>query len=410
MTRRLLVGLIALGAAGVWTVATDAQQKKADWLTDGGDPQRTAWQRNETILTKANVKEVKLLWKIQLDNQPRQMHSLFPPLIAGNVSTAASTKEIAIVAGVSDTIYGVDVDSGKLLWKKHFDSTFQEQTGGRGGGTLCPGGLTATPVLDQPSPGKYIAYAVSWDGRLRKLDVATGEEIEPPALFLPPNGKPYALNLVNGVIYTTTAQGCGGNPNNFYSYDLATTLKQKASVTIPDADFRSSPLVFQWKDKDVVAAAGKGTLYLFESTALSRGPIATAGLPGSGKFEAGALATWVDAQNVRWLAAPSARAIVTFKVVEADGKTAIQQGWTSRDIASPLPPLVVNGVLFTVSTGSKLVPSVLYAIDASSGNVLWNSGRTITTSVKGGLSAGQGNVYVPGGDGTLYAFGFAIEK
>src|SRR5262249_33977183 len=36
------------------------------------------------------------------------------------------------------------------------------------------------------------------------------------------NGKPYALNLVNNVIYTHTAQGCGGNPNMVYTYDLAT--------------------------------------------------------------------------------------------------------------------------------------------------------------------------------------------
>ncbi len=39
---------------------------------------------------------------------------------------------------------------------------------------------------------------------------------------MPPNGKPYALNLWNNVIYTHTAQGCGGNPNIVYSYDLTT--------------------------------------------------------------------------------------------------------------------------------------------------------------------------------------------
>jgi len=256
MTPRLLAGLLALGTAGVWTVATGAQQKKADWLTDGGDPQRTAWQRNETILTKTTVKDMKLLWKIKLENEPRQMHSLFPPLIAGTVATAAGTKEIAIVAGVSDNIYGIDVDSGTLLWKKHFDSTFQEQTGGRGGGTLCPGGLTATPVLDQAAPGKYIAYAVSWDGRLRKLDVATGEEIEPPALFLPPNGKPYGLNLVNGVIYTTTAQGCGGNPNNFYSYDLATKKVGNFNPGSGGLWPRTGPSV--GKDGTVYAGSGDG--------------------------------------------------------------------------------------------------------------------------------------------------------
>jgi outer membrane protein assembly factor BamB len=53
---------------------------------------------------------------------------------------------------------------------------------------------------------------------------------------------------------------------------------------------------------------------------------------------------------------------------------------------------------------------VLYAIDAATGKDLWNSGKTIATVARGGLSAGQGNVYVPGAEGTLDAFGFAIEK
>jgi hypothetical protein len=44
----------------------------------------------------------------------------------------------------------------------------------------------------------------------------------PPAKFMPPNGKPYAMNLLNNVIYTHSAQGCGGNPNMAYTYDLAT--------------------------------------------------------------------------------------------------------------------------------------------------------------------------------------------
>ena len=53
---------------------------------------------------------------------------------------------------------------------------------------------------------------------------------------------------------------------------------------------------------------------------------------------------------------------------------------------------------------------MLYAIDAATGKDLWNSGKTITSIIQGGLSGRQGNVYVPGADGTLYAFGFAIEK
>ena len=39
---------------------------------------------------------------------------------------------------------------------------------------------------------------------------------------MPPNAKPYGLNLWKNVIYTTSAQGCGGNPNYVYAFDLAT--------------------------------------------------------------------------------------------------------------------------------------------------------------------------------------------
>ncbi len=194
----------------------------ANWLTDGGNPQRTAWQKDEHLLTVANVKNLTLKWKYKTDNEPREMHAMFPPLIAGRVNTAAGPKQLAIVAGVSDNIYAVDVATGTLLWKKHFESTFYPGPNTRFG-TLCPGGITSTPVLVPAStPGKFIAYAISWDGRLHQLDVASGADVAPSELFLPPNGKPYALNLWNGVLYTTTAQGCGGNPNLIYAFDLAT--------------------------------------------------------------------------------------------------------------------------------------------------------------------------------------------
>jgi outer membrane protein assembly factor BamB len=98
------------------------------------------------------------------------------------------------------------------------------------------------------------------------------------------------------------------------------------------------------------------------------------------------------------------------KLAEQEGKLSLVPGWISRDIAAPVTPLVVDGVLFTSSSGAKTIPAVLYAFDAATGKDLWNSAKTMTSSVKGGLSAGQGNVYVPGADGMLYAFGFAIEK
>jgi hypothetical protein len=263
MRRRLVTAaLIALNWAAVWVAVPGAQRKpaKAHWLTDGGDPQRASWQRNETLITKDSVKNMKLMWKVQLDNKPRQMHNLFPALIVSDVATMEGPREIAVVAGISDNIYGIDVEKGTLLWSRQFDSTFTEQPGGRGGGVLCPGGLTATPVVAATeTPGKYTIYAASWDGRLRQLNVADGKDIAPPEPFMPPNGKPYALNLWKDVIYTTTAQGCGGNPNTVYGYDLAT---KKVGQYMPGSGGmwpRSGPSI--GKDGTVYAGTGDGDYF-----------------------------------------------------------------------------------------------------------------------------------------------------
>ncbi len=217
----VVIGLVGLSLAPVRSAATETPG--ADWLADGGDAARTGWQRHETLITPATAKDLALLWRVHLDNVPRQMHALHPALIVGQATTSAGPKEIAVVAGVSDTLFGLDVAQGTLLWSHQFDHAFTPPPGGRGMSALCPGGQTAVPVIGPgEAAGHYVIYAASWDGRLRQVDVATGREIAPPAPFMPPNGKPYALNLANGVIYTTTAQYCGDHPNAVYAFDLAT--------------------------------------------------------------------------------------------------------------------------------------------------------------------------------------------
>src|ERR1700736_2973997 len=79
----------------------------AEWPTDGGNSKRSNWQQDEKILNKDNVKDLKILWKIKLDNVPHEMHSLFPPLIVDSVATTEGTKQIAIEAGIDDKIYAL---------------------------------------------------------------------------------------------------------------------------------------------------------------------------------------------------------------------------------------------------------------------------------------------------------------
>src|SRR5262249_11450718 len=154
------------------------------WLTDGGDNQRTGWQRNETILTKDNVKNLKLLWKIQTDNEPRALHGLMPVLIVGRLNTANGPRQVGIVSGISDNLYAFDVEAGQIIGRKHW--TYEEAGGGRGGsgggrgpesgrgptdprhlGFLRPGGSSDVPVIGPADPqGRRPVYFVTGDGVL----------------------------------------------------------------------------------------------------------------------------------------------------------------------------------------------------------------------------------------------------
>jgi outer membrane protein assembly factor BamB len=200
----------------------------SDFLTEGIDNARTGWLKDEKVFTTANVGSMKLLWRVRLDSNPRAMHNLFAPLIAQSVTTAGGTREMGLVAGVSDDLFALDLANGQVLWRRKFENRLTNQAPVTN--VLCPGGQVAVPTMVQRAPGQYTVYALSWDGKLHQINLADGENIAPPEKFIPGNGKPYALNYKDGVIYTATAQGCGGLTNAFYAFDLAS---RRATTFIP---------------------------------------------------------------------------------------------------------------------------------------------------------------------------------
>jgi len=307
---------------------------------------------------------------------------------------------------------------------------------------------------------------------LHFLNVAHGLDVGPPVKFLPPNANAQGLIVVDEVAYVATMQGCGGVANGVWALDLASkqvttwksnggvagfagpamgsdgtlyvattegelvalepkTLQLKDSYTAGKPEFTSSPVVFGYQGKTLVAATTKdGRVHLLDTAALGGADRQTPlyKTPADSKaadFVPGALASWQDPGGTPWALAPAADAIVAFKVVERDGAPVVERGWISREMVSPLPPMIINGVVFAVSSGefrtndSKITaaqraqrssPAVLYALDGTTGKELWNSGKTITSfAVGGGLSGGSSQVYLGAYDGTLYAFGFPIE-
>ena len=221
------------------------------------------------------------------------------------------------------------------------------------------------------------------------------------------------------------------------------TLLPKDWFTAPGADFNATPIVVRHKDKDLIAAtANDGRLYLLDAASLGGGDHKTP-LAVTAKFtSAGAgtsLATFEDG-GTRWILttasgttgevkftangpAPTGR-VVAFKLVDETGKVSLAPEWQSRDLMSPLAPIVVNGMVITASSGEyrgtpasltaaqraqKSAPAVLHVLDAATGKTMWSSGTRITSFARGGLSAGGGQVYLVTYDNHLYAFGIPLE-
>jgi outer membrane protein assembly factor BamB len=261
---------------------------------------------------------------------------------------------------------------------------------------------------------------------------------------------------LNGVVYVATGTGPGQFANAIVALDPK-TLQPRGWFTAASR-FATSPVVFNLGGRDVVAAAGRdGRLYVLDGaapggldhrTALARSAVYSSATDPS----AGALTTWQDAEGVRWLLVassgptagdakfPTANGAVTNGTIAAFRITGVRGGdaggnqgssmtidpaWTSRDLTSPATPIVLNDVVFALSSGAyrtsdaqmptaqrlqRSTPAVLYALDAKTGKELWSSGRAITASVQGiGPSGQDGQVYVVAADGTLYAFGIPLE-
>ncbi len=211
-----------------------------DWLTFGGDPQRSGWAKEETSLTEDNVKNLQLEWKVKFENEPRELNSLTVPLIIDKLITPRGFKEYVIVAGASDNLYAVDSDTGKIAWQKHF--TTETTAPARTPFWLCPNALNATPVIQVGGVGRTV-YAISTDGRLHALNVNNGEDRFPPKQFVPPYSKPWSMIVMNapsspgrsapggppapsGTLYTSTSQGCGGAKSGVWSMDLGSPDKK----------------------------------------------------------------------------------------------------------------------------------------------------------------------------------------
>ena len=134
-------------------------------------------------------------------------------------------------------------------------------------------------------------------------------------------------------------------------------------------------------------------------------------VPGNGAKVGEAFASWEDAENkTRWVLAVKNNAVVSYKVADKDGKLGLEQVWASKEMTALAPPIIVNGVVFALSSGSRTANAVLYAFDIATGKELWSSGKAIAGYSTSAISSGQSKVFVGTHDGTLYAFGYSLPR
>jgi outer membrane protein assembly factor BamB len=305
------------------------------------------------------------------------------------------------------------------------------------------------------------------------LHLSDGSDYQPPRRFLPPNANASGLVVVDSIAYVITQNGCSGVVDGVWSLDLATgkvstwkasiagtsgiafgadgtiyattgssgespnslvaldreTLMARESYTA-DAAFSSSPVVFEFNGRVLVAATTvDGRVHVLDGARPGgsdhKTPLVALSVNAKGPLNAGALASWQDSNRTRWILVPGvpsptgSAAVGAWRLNDQNGRLTLQPGWTSRGMTSPLPPTIINDVVFVTSGGlrtqsgstlSRTGNPVIYALDGVTGEELWNSGALITSQPRvEALSGGVGQIYIGTRGGQFFAFGFPME-
>jgi hypothetical protein len=278
-----------------------------------------------------------------------------------------------------------------------------------------------------------------------------------PVVSWKTNGPPLGsvAFTTNGTAIVAIGPGAvvaGGYANAIVALDPK-TLAVKDWFKLPGVEFAGPPVLFQEAGKDIVAVTTKdGRILLLDAASLGGTnhdtPLfASASLTGgAATFAAQSPAMWRERAPVpvaattpaassatpapdgaRWLLIPvagklppglgaagngdvSSGAILGVRLAHQEGKFSVHPAWVSQNIAAPLTPIVVNGVVFAAS-GPSNASAALYALQGATGKALWQSEKTITSPLSGrSFWAGSGHVFIGTRDGTVYAFGFAMER
>jgi hypothetical protein len=195
-------------------VTVVAAQAVSGYLTWKNDNAHTGQQRNETVLTPANVNSTHFgkLFSESVDG-----YVFAQPLYVANLMVNGNPHNVVFVATEHDSVYAFDADSGgAALWQTSFlSSGVTTVPSGNVGSTILPEvGITSTPVIDPNTNTIYTVAETLENGgssyvfRIHAMDIATGaERANSPQVIAASGFQPKeqlqrtALVLANGLVY-----------------------------------------------------------------------------------------------------------------------------------------------------------------------------------------------------------------
>lgn len=277
-------------------------------VTNHNDNARTGQNLNETVLTHSNVNSLGFgkLFVIPTDGKVDAQ-----PLYLPNLNTPShGTHNILYVASEHGTAYGVDADTGAVLWRVSTLLSGEKPSDERGCSQITPEiGVTATPVIDVSAGphGTIYIVAMSKDAsgnyhqRLHALDVSTGaEEFGGPqeiqasfpgkgdnssggsVVFAPGQYEERAgLLLVNGIVYTAWTSHCDARPYTGWviGYDENTLAQVSVLNVTPNGSEGAI-----WMSGSGPAADASGNIYLLDANGVFDTTLDAHGFPNQGDF------------------------------------------------------------------------------------------------------------------------------
>jgi outer membrane protein assembly factor BamB len=459
----------AVGSLSSVALGNRLAASRVDWPTYGDSVLRTGQNTAETVLTPTTVGSMTQKWTYTMsavvNTSPVEAsgvatatgaqdlvflgdeHGKFVALNAqtGALVWSRTLGDVTTTCNMTpDKIFGItaaaaiDRSSNRIYVASGTGKLFALDLGTGASMTGWPLTLTSNPSHEHVWGGLTVnggdVYAeigglcdiAPYRGRIIEI-AATSAPTIAAIFYVVSRTKPYggaiwgwggaSLDPVAAAVYIATGNALA-KPNNVgygeaivrLTTSLGVVSFNKPSLNAgKDLDFGSTPVLFQAAGcPPQLAVQNKdGELFIYGRDTIASGPVQRIqATPASGGRFIG-LPAWSDTTHELYVALttdnpPYTRGMLAL-TESAPGCTLTKSWNTSIGTTNTYdsPPTLANGVVYFGNGAGNIV----YALDATTGAALWNSGTTISGGVFGASVVVNGMLYVPSWDDRVHAYG-----